>query len=161
MLDHLILMMSLLASGHVGTGTIFGSSTWDKTNPHSKLACYRREIDDTKDLVIAHNTLPCGSRVWLYNPRTNMSVEAVVGDRGPRHAYADLSRQVAQRLGHNGREPILLVPLPAGALGRAERSVVEGDPDDAEVAPRDADVSVPLAAALQSGDEEDDEPVAE
>src|SRR2546425_1033452 len=109
MLDHLILMLSLLGSGHVGTGTVFGSSSWDRSNPQSRLACYGREINDQKDLVIAHNKLPCGTRVWLFNPRTGLSTEAVVADRGPRHAYVDMSRLVARSLGHNGREPILLV----------------------------------------------------
>ena len=113
MLDHLILMISLLGSGHVGLGTVFGSSRWDRSNPHSRLACLHREIDDRRDLIIAHNTLPCGTRVWIFNPRTGRSVVASVADRGPRHAYADLSREVARRLGHNGREDILVVRLPA------------------------------------------------
>lgn len=112
MLDHLILMLSLLGSGHIGTATIFGSSHWDRSNPHSRLACLHREINDKSDLVIAHNTLPCGTRVWLFNPRTARSVVAEVADRGPRHAYVDLARPVAQAIAHNGREPILLVALP-------------------------------------------------
>jgi rare lipoprotein A (peptidoglycan hydrolase) len=111
MLEHVILLLSLLASGHVGLGTIFGSSRWDRGNPHSRLACLHREINDTRDLVIAHNTLPGGTRVWVYNPRTGRSAVARVADRGPRHAYADLSRAVAKRLGHNGREPVFVVPM--------------------------------------------------
>ena len=43
---------------------------WDRANPHSALACTHREIDDRRDVVVAHNTLPCHSRVWLFNPRT-------------------------------------------------------------------------------------------
>jgi rare lipoprotein A (peptidoglycan hydrolase) len=112
MLEYVILMLSLLATGQVGTGTVFGSSRWDPMNPHSRLACEHREIDDNQDLVIAHNTLPCGQRVWLYNPRTGRATLARVADRGPRHALADLSPVVARRLAHNGREPVLLVAVP-------------------------------------------------
>ena len=130
MLEHLILMLSLLGSGHAGTGTIFGSSRWDRSNPHSRLACYHREISD-RDLVVAHNTLPCGSRVWIFNPRTGKSVVASVGDRGPKHAYVDMSREVAARIAHNGRELVYLVALPHPTRVQREsvRSMVEGDPD--------------------------------
>ena len=131
MLEYLAITLSILATGHLGVGTIFGSSRWDHiTNPNSRLACYHREISDT-ELVIAHNTLPCGTRVWLFNPRTGAATTAVVGDRGPRHAYVDLSREAARRLDHNGREDVLLVPLPHESRESRElqRSLVEGDPD--------------------------------
>lgn len=111
MLDHLIVMISLLGAGQVGMATIFGSSKWDKWNPHSRLACTHREIDDRKDLVIAHNTLPCGTRLWIFNPRTGRSVIAHVADRGPRYGDADLSIPTARAIGHNGRETVLLVPV--------------------------------------------------
>ena len=130
MLEYLVLTLSLLAAGHTGTSTIFGSSRWDRNNPHSRLACYHREISD-RDMLVAHNTLACGTRVWLFNPRTGRSTVAVVGDRGPLHAYVDLSRAVAGRLAHNGKEPILLVKLPHPTRDdrEARRSLVEGDPD--------------------------------
>jgi rare lipoprotein A (peptidoglycan hydrolase) len=112
MLEQVILLLSMLASGHLGLGTVFGSSRWDRGNPHSRLACLHREINDRKDLVIAHNTLPCGTRVWIYNPRTGLSTVARVQDRGPRHAYADLSRAVAKRIAHNGHEPVFVMELP-------------------------------------------------
>src|SRR5262249_8394996 len=75
MLESMVLTLSLLAAGHVGTTTIFGHSSWDRSNPHSRLACYRRDISD-RDLIIAHNTLPCGTRVWLFSPRTGLSTIA-------------------------------------------------------------------------------------
>ena len=37
---------------------------------------------------------------------------ARVADRGPRNALIDLSIPVARRLDHNGKEPVLVVPLP-------------------------------------------------
>ena len=35
------------------------------------------------DSVIAHRTLPCGTRVLVTNPRTGLSAMARVGERGP------------------------------------------------------------------------------
>ncbi|MSP59125.1 MAG: hypothetical protein EXR72_02090 [Myxococcales bacterium] len=113
----LILLLSLMATGKTGIGTVFGSSTWDAHNPHSNLACMHREIDD-RELVVAHNTLPCHSLVWIYNLRTGRSVVATVGDRGPRRAMIDMSPAVARRIGHNGMERVLMVPLPSGSTVR-------------------------------------------
>lgn len=146
MLEYLVLTLSLLASGHTGTGTIFGSSKWDRTNPNSHLACYRRDISD-RDMVVAHNTLPCGTRVWLFNPRTGRSTVAVVGDRGPRYAMVDLSKAVASRLSHNGREPVLLVPLMHRSLidRDLQRSLVEGDPDRPVAPAAEARLAAPAA----------------
>ncbi len=120
MIQKVLLLLQLAGAGQLGLGTIFGSSRWDQSNPRSTLACTHREIDDRKDMVLAHNTLPCHARVWVFNPRTGRSVVARVADRGPRHALVDMSRAVARRLRHNGREPVLVVPLDrafaAGAL---------------------------------------------
>lgn len=112
MLEHLILIISLLGGSQFGLGTVFGHSSWDPNNPNPYLACYQHRVIDDRDLIVAHPTLPCGSRVWVYNPRTGHSVVALVADRGPRHAAVDLSTAVAKRIGHNGKEPVLLVPLP-------------------------------------------------
>jgi len=116
-IQKVLLLLQLASSGQVGLGTIFGSSRWDAANPHSSLACTHREIDDRKDMVVAHNTLPCHTRVWMFNPRTGRSAVARVADRGPRHALVDMSRAVARRLKHNGREPVLLVPLDSKMVG--------------------------------------------
>jgi rare lipoprotein A (peptidoglycan hydrolase) len=113
MIEKVALLLSLVSTGQLGMGTVFGSSRWDKANPHSGMACNHREIDD-RSLVVAHNTLPCRSRVWVYNPRTGRSAIALVMDRGPRHAMVDLSKAVAKKLRHNGMESVLLVPLPSG-----------------------------------------------
>jgi rare lipoprotein A (peptidoglycan hydrolase) len=107
----ILAMLSLIVNtGQLGLGTVFGSSRWDPHNPNSHLACTHREIDD-KALVVAHNTLPCRAKVWVMNPRTGRSVLAQVMDRGPRHALVDMSRAVARKIRHNGREPVLLVPM--------------------------------------------------
>lgn len=93
----------------VGLATTFYPAG-DRWNPDPHLACYHRDLRN-EDLVVAHQTLPCRSRVWLYNPRTHRSLVARVGDRGPLHAMVDLAPRVARLLGANGYERILLVPL--------------------------------------------------
>ena len=113
LLAPILAAMTLFAGARVGIGTVFGSSSWDRHNPHDVLACYRpRRIDDSRDRVVAHRTLPCRSRVLVCALRSGRCVEATVGDRGPRRALVDLSRLVADAIGHNGRESVLLVPLP-------------------------------------------------
>jgi rare lipoprotein A (peptidoglycan hydrolase) len=112
---NLIVLLSLLAQGQTGLGTVFGSSHWDRHNPNSRLACARHQELDERTLVVAHNTLPCRSEVWLWNPRTGRGVVAKVMDRGPRHAFIDMSPAVASALAHNGKEPVLVVPLPLGS----------------------------------------------
>lgn len=114
MLERVVALLAVLG-GQWQLSTVFGSSKWDRHNPNSRLACYRRQIDDRNDMFVAHNTLPCRKQVLLLNPRTQKMALARVGDRGPRHADIDLSRRVAQQLGHNGKEYILVVPLDSGA----------------------------------------------
>lgn len=94
----------------------------------------RVRIDDHG---IAHRTLKCGTRVLVVNPRTgDYSVTRVI-DHGPYGAVhegrwlvkkkrrdpgrwrgcADLTRPVALELGHNGFEPVIVVPLGTGGTG--------------------------------------------
>lgn len=50
--------------------------------------CLWREIRPT-DHIIAHRTLPCGTTVFIFNPRTGRSTTAIVGDHGPYGACLD------------------------------------------------------------------------
>lgn len=111
LIEHLVALVAFLGSGQIELGTIFGSSQWDAHNPHSRLACYHREIDDKRDVMVAHRQLPCRTKVLVYNPRTGRAAVARVGDRGPRRAGIDLSVALARRLKHNGYEPVLVMPL--------------------------------------------------
>ena len=115
MIERVLAMVAMLLGGHRALGTVFGSSRWDASNPHSRLACYHRQIDDARDALVAHNTLPCRSQLLLYNPRTHRSTLARVGDRGPLHAGIDLSKLVARRLQHNGFEDVVIIPLGTAA----------------------------------------------
>jgi rare lipoprotein A (peptidoglycan hydrolase) len=120
-IEQLLALLAVLGGGQLELGTVFGSSKWDPGNPNSRLACYHREIDDARDLVVAHNTLPCKTKVLIFNPRTGRTSIAHVGDRGPRHAGIDLSRRVARQLRHNGFETVLVVPLPGAERKRPSK----------------------------------------
>jgi hypothetical protein len=92
----------------VGLATNF-APVGDPWNPVAYAACLHRDLRNT-DLVVAHPTLPCGSRVFLYNPRTRRSVWARIGDRGPRHAMVDLAPATSKALKANGWETMVMMP---------------------------------------------------
>jgi len=50
--------------------------------------CLWRTVRPT-DHIIAHRTLPCGTTVFIYNPKTKLSTVATVGDHGPYGACLD------------------------------------------------------------------------
>ena len=93
----------------VGLATNFQPKD-DPFNPVSYAACLHRDLRAT-DLIIAHPTLPCNSRVYIYNIRNKRSVVARVGDRGPRHALIDLAPATTKALRANGWEKVVIVPL--------------------------------------------------
>ena len=100
----------LATHANIGIATTFSAQN-DPQNPDPHLACLHRDLDDSKDLVVAHKTLPCKSRVWIYNPRTKRSVVAIVGDRGPRRAALDMSVATTKAIKANGFETVLFVPI--------------------------------------------------
>lgn len=108
MLSFLKALVVALAHGSVGYASNF-SPTGDPWNPVAYAACLHRDLRDT-DLVVAHPTLPCKSRVWLYNLRNGRRVWARVGDRGPRHAMVDLAPATTKALRANGWEKVIMVP---------------------------------------------------
>lgn len=106
-----VALLRALATGQVGVATTFWSID-DPYNPDSGMACYRgKKLVDSARLV-AHPTLPCKSRVFLYNLRTRKSTVAIVADRGPKRALVDLSRGAAKAIGSNGMEQVLMFSLP-------------------------------------------------
>jgi len=110
-LDHLIRVLLTLSTLTAGRATVFWAAG-DPQNPDPRLACSGRPLDDTRDRVVAHRTLPCGSQVLLYNPRNGRSTIAIVADRGPRRAMVDLSKPTARqlRIGLGGH--VLMTVLP-------------------------------------------------
>ena len=101
-------MLALILYIKVGLATEFARAEHDLSNPSSHLACLGRELNEKRDVVIAHQTLPCGQRVNVCVPRTGKCVVAVVGDRGPVHALVDLAPATARRLGFNGYETVVI-----------------------------------------------------
>ncbi len=98
-----------LSTSQVGLATNF-SQVDDPFNLVPYAACLHRDLRST-DLVVAHPTLPCNSRVYIYNIRNNKSVIARIGDRGPRHALVDLAPATTNALKANGWEKVVMVPL--------------------------------------------------
>lgn len=102
------LFLVIILHSQVGIATNFAPEG-DAWNPDPYAACLHRNLRET-DLIVAHPTLPCGSRVFLYAPRTRRGVVARIGDRGPRHALVDLNIPVTRALRANGWETILMIP---------------------------------------------------
>ena len=101
-------MLALIFYIKVGFATEFARPEHDASNPSAHLACLGRELNEKQDVVIAHQTLPCGQRVNVCVPRTGKCVVAIVGDRGPVHALVDLAPVTARRLGFNGYETVVI-----------------------------------------------------
>jgi len=79
---------------------------------------------NANELGVAHQTLPLGTQVLVYNPQTGQAVVATVNDRGPfvSGRDIDLSRGTANAIGFNGVGAVQTVVLgssmPTGSLGR-------------------------------------------
>ena len=116
MIINLVFIARLLTTSSVGIATTFTSEN-DPGNPDPRLYCTGKVLRD-RDKVVAHPTLECGSKVFLYAPRTGRSVVATVADRGPRHALVDLSLGTARALRANGWEKVIMLPLPFTSGGR-------------------------------------------
>lgn len=99
-------ILALLATVKAGIATTFYPDG-DPWNPSPHAACLHRDLRND-DVVVAHPSLPCRSRVFLWAPRTRRGVWARVGDRGPRHAMVDLAPATARALRANGWEPVLM-----------------------------------------------------
>ena len=101
--------MKLVAVMKFGIATNF-QPYGDPGNPVPYAACLHRDLRNS-DVIVAHPTLPCGSKVFLYIARTRRSVVARVGDRGPRHALVDLAPATTKLLRANGWESVLMIPM--------------------------------------------------
>lgn len=129
-LVQILQLLALLGNVQHGIGTVF-SAHGDPQNPNPHLACTHYDMDDDKDVVVAHRTLRCGARVAVCLPRTGKCVFAVVADRGPYGkrpdgsytAIVDMSPRLAKMLGHNGYEQVVVVE-DGGALGELPKGRV-------------------------------------
>jgi len=111
------LLLLHLMSAEIGMGYTF-SASGDPWNPNPNAACLRRDMDDKRDVIVAHRTLPCRTRVFLYSVKTGRGLWATVGDRGPygktkRGEYrgiVDMSPVVNKRLRAKGKTLVVLIP---------------------------------------------------
>jgi hypothetical protein len=100
---------------HRGVATTFGTSLEDPLgNPDDDLYCHPGTHLRKGDRAVAARSLPCGTRIAIYCPRTHRSAFGVVMDRGPRRTRGgrlredlDLSTALARDLRLNGREPVI------------------------------------------------------
>jgi hypothetical protein len=109
------------------------SAVGDPWNPNPELACNPgRDLDDARDVIVAHRTLPCGTRVKVCVVRSGACVEARVADRLGRCSHGrcsqlDLAPATARllrrsrRRGWNGMEMVTVKPMPRATAG-------DGDP---------------------------------
>jgi hypothetical protein len=119
-------MLTTILFFFLGVTTVF--SNHDKYNPNPHLACLHRDLRDNEK-ALAHRTLPCGTRLKLYNIRTGKSSIAIVKDRGPFGKYKkgeealnkniqpiigeyksilDITPAVQRELKHNGSDILLI-----------------------------------------------------
>ena len=104
-------------SARLVPSTKFGRQGADKWNPNDHLACDPKVRLSNRMHLVAHRTLPCGTKVIVYSPRTGRSVRAYVGDRLGNHrrkdgsyfSELDLAPATARAIRHNGFEYIVLL----------------------------------------------------
>lgn len=115
-ISYIVLLSSVLANAEVGRGTVFWVNG-DPGNPNPENACYRRApgipryLQD-EAMAFASRTMRCGQQALIINPRTNRSVLARRWDWGPQGGLIDLTKGVAKKLRHNGKELVVVIPLP-------------------------------------------------
>ena len=97
-----------------GTATVFSEN--DEHNPNPNLACLHRPLKQNESAA-AHRTLPCGTILTVFNPRTGLHTDSIVKDRGPYGRYKtgeyksdlDITPAVAKKIKHNGMEPVIFL----------------------------------------------------
>lgn len=115
-------ILGLLWHMEVGVAYTF-SAVDDPQNPNANAACLGRDLDDNKDLVIAHRNLPCKSKALLYNLDNNRYLWVTVGDRGPYgkrkkgplkgryRGIVDMAPLVNRKLKARGEANVVLISL--------------------------------------------------
>lgn len=111
-----LLAKVLLFSGiEAGVAFTFSAAEGAPNNPVSWSPCLRRDLNDQKDFIVAHRTLPCKSKVYIYNLDNGRGVVATIGDRGPYgktngkyRGIIDMAPLVNKALKAKGRANVLL-----------------------------------------------------
>ena len=101
----------------IGRDIASGTASWYGPGFHGRLTASGERFDQNQ-LTAAHKTLPLGTHVAVYNPRTGKQVVVRINDRGPyiRGRLIDLSRAAAKALGmmSRGHDTVVLREVPAG-----------------------------------------------
>ena len=98
-----------------------GMASWYGPGFHGRTTANGEKFD-MYELTAAHKTLPFGTRVMVFNPRTGKSVVVRINDRGPyaKGRVIDLSKAAANALGFKARghdAVVLREILPDGRAG--------------------------------------------
>ncbi len=78
-------LLAFLASFHLefGLAYTFSASEGPPSNPNPNAACLGRDLRDDSDFAVAHRSLPCRSKIRIFNLDNGRHVTAIVADRGP------------------------------------------------------------------------------
>ena len=126
MFEKILTLVMMVYNSEYCKATIFGY----EDDPHAggEAVCVYRNVRDT-ELGIAHRTLPCGTRVYLFNPANKTGSFAKVIDRGPYGAIflnkwfvkknskspgiwrgcVDMTSALAKKISHDGESKVLLL----------------------------------------------------
>lgn len=127
-MDILVMAVSILFGGSTCNAGVFGYEGDPLAGGTN--ACTGVKMGRT-EMGIAHRTLPCGTKVILFNPRSSKATTAVVVDHGPYGAMnegvwvlkrkrsdpgkwrgcLDISRSVARALDFDGFGKIFYAPV--------------------------------------------------
>jgi len=117
----IVLSLTLsLSTAYHGRATTFDHPSrdpWNTSGAVTHLACvaHGRTSDArvaeliSREMIVAHKSMPCYSLVTVCVDRTMRCKLATVADWGPVHADIDLYAPLSRSLGHNGDEPVTWV----------------------------------------------------
>lgn len=111
-----ILDFCLALHFEAGVAYTFSAAEGAPSNPVAYARCLKRDLNDQKDFVVAHRTLPCRSKVHIYNLDNGKYALAIIGDRGPYgrtkgkyRGILDMAPLVNKSLKAKGQANILLL----------------------------------------------------
>ena len=101
MMSNIAHAMAYVTHTHKNSSTQTVLVSWYGKEFHRKqMACGKRfNMYDSR--IVAHKTLPCGTRVTITNLENGVTIHATVQDRGPQpeERIFDLSYRAAEKLG--------------------------------------------------------------
>lgn len=106
LLEIALLAWANFTNPETGIASVYSIST---NNNSTIVACPGRKLSDG-DLVAAHKTLPCGTKLMVLNLDNALSVDVVIIDRGPYISgrIIDLSVAAARAIQLPGLGPVAI-----------------------------------------------------